>query len=132
MIYTKKEVSSCLRDATREQTEDQFVKKATQSISDILENDPIRYRYYGVFWWVVKKILLDSGASWLDDGIDKEWLDKTDFGDTASNLAAAWMISESRMANMETPSNSSMIEIEGENKEYILIDDFMEQLLLTG
>jgi len=104
MIYTKKEVSSCLRDATREQTEDQFVKKATQSISDILENDPIRYRYYGAFWWMVKKILLDSGASWLDDGIDKEWLDKTDFGDTASNLAAAWMISESRMANMETPS----------------------------
>ena len=128
MIYTKDQIKENLAKATSSQTEEQFIAKMTSSISKILKKDPARYRYYGVFWWGVKQALLDADTKWIDDSVDKEWLDKASFGDTASNLIASWMYAEDRMNSMETPSSSSVIEIKGENKEYILSDYFMDGL----
>lgn len=127
-MYLLKQAKKNLKEVRKTKNDKKYSTDVINTISRILLKDPIRYRYYGAFWWAVKKELIAGNKEWLDDHIDKEWLERTDSGNTATNLMMAWIFSEERMDNMESPSDTSTIELEGESVEYVLHDPFMEQL----
>ena len=127
-MISRKLVREKLQEVKKSKTENKYISDVINSISKVLKKEPMQYRFYGAYWWVVKNEMLLAGIDWIDDHIDKEWFDKLDTGDSASNLMAAWLYSEEKINNLEMPSNLAIMDIKGENVEYNISDIFMEEL----
>lgn len=127
--YTKDDLQDALFEALdNNKNEAEFVKKFVTNAARILKRKPQNYRYYGVYWWPLKKLMLEHKAAGIDDFIDHNTLEKADLNDNALNCVAAWAFQESRLNAMELPSNSVLMEDNAGNMEEIyVIDEAMEE-----
>jgi hypothetical protein len=128
-LYNKQDLQNALFEALdSNKTEAEFVQRFAANVGKILKRKPQNYRYFGPYWWPLKKIMIEQEVPGIDDFIDQEWLERADFGDKALNCVAAWAMQETRMEQMEMPANSVLLEDdEGNFEECVVIDPFLEE-----
>lgn len=112
-----------------------------QNVHKELLADPKRYKCYGMFWWVMKQALIESGITDFGQALDKEWLENTAYGDTARNLAATDLYADFALKNGLFYSSThpySYFDEESSEKYgdecwkealYVLSDDDMEEFI---
>lgn len=113
--------------------EDSWRRKIVDNIANILRNNPLQYRSFGPYWWVVKQALLNRGITDFGKDIDAEWFEKTDYGNEGMNILAAWAYSDQAIENgFIYSSDHSVTYLQGENEDeidiqtYVLADEEME------
>ena len=93
---TKEVLAELIDQACENQTEEEWIEKFLSGIKGLLSKSPARYRGYGPYWWLIKKALIDKGEHSFGEHIDAEWFETMDYGDTAFNLAAAYLYEDMR------------------------------------
>jgi hypothetical protein len=100
-------------------------------LRDFLLKNPLRYRGYGPWWWVVKKALLEQGLEDFGTHLDAETVEAFDTGDAAHNVLAAYAYSDYMFElGKMTDSVHSLDFTDGDSREYIVADEDMETLAL--
>ena len=51
-------------------------KRMLEGYKGILLGNPIQYRGFGPFWWILKKEMLDAGIADFGDSLDAEWVER--------------------------------------------------------
>lgn len=112
-----------------------------QNVRRELLEDPERYKGYGMYWWLLKQALIESGVTDFGKSVDKEWFDNMTYGDTARNLAAADSYANYAIANglfyssthpysyLDEETSEKYGEECWEEALYVLSDDDMEELI---
>lgn len=103
--------------------------KFVVSLIGFLLKNPLRYRGYGPYWWLVKQAVIEHGETRFGDHVDAQMVESLDYGDRAINLIAAFAYSETMFdLGKMTASNHTIGFMDGESIEYIIADDDMEML----
>ncbi len=108
-----------------------WVPRYLSGLKAVINKNPLRYREYGPYWWLLKKALIDSGDLTFGDEIDREWFDILSYGSVEMNIAAAIAYEESRDAgqcNIYDERHTLETE-EGEPYEYVIADSDIESIL---
>lgn len=119
-------------------SEDGWADKNVQLTAGLLRGDPLRYRSYGPYWWLVKAAMIRRGIDEFGDFVDGEWFANMDYGNEFHNLLAALLYSNRALDMGLIHSNAHNVELlpAGEDQEedvlvYVLADDDMELLDLS-
>ena len=99
-------------------------------IKTLIQKNPLRYRAFGPYWWLVKKALIDRGETAFGDEIDREWFDALDYGNKEQNIAAAYAYENERTeGNLNVYDESHMLETgDGEPYEYVTGDSEVDAM----
>lgn len=110
----------------RRRNADAWARRMLNAITDILKQEPLRYRSYGPYWWPLKQELINIGETAFGDFIDQEWLEKMDYGKTEYNVAAAFAYEENQFnLGLQTwPYHD--VEDDGNPFEFVSADPDME------
>lgn len=133
-LYTKDDLQDALFEALdNNKSEAEFVKKYATNLGKIIKKKPQFYRYFGPYWWALKMIMLRHEITGIDDFIDQEWLEKININGDSYVCVAAWAMQESRIEQMELPTNAVILEdADGNITECVVIDPFLESLVKSG
>lgn len=106
-------------------------KRMLEGYKGILLGNPIQYRGFGPFWWILKKEMLDAGIADFGDSLDAEWVERIDYGDPVLNILSAYAYAEYAEEYGLLYSSGHTVEFIGDddeviNDDYVLADDFME------
>lgn len=106
-------------------------KRMLEGYKGILLGNPIQYRGFGPFWWILKKEMLDAGIADFGDSLDAEWAERIDYGDPVLNILSAYAYAEYAEEYGLLYSSGHTVEFIGDddeviNDDYVLADDFME------
>lgn len=103
--------------------------------ADVLRREPLRYRSYGPYWWILKQALISHGVDDFGDFVVREWFELADYGSEFHNLLAALLYSNAAMDNGLIYSNAHNVAflpedegMESDIQVYTVADDFMEAL----
>lgn len=108
-------------------TEADWQETLLGAIREQLVKTPIRYREYGPYWWVVKKMFVDREDFEFGDYIDVEWLQACTYGVEKLNLAAAFLYADARFQYTSIyDSYHQMAGVDGEPIDFISNDEDME------
>jgi len=107
-------------------------QKFVKALADFLAKNPLRYRGYGPYWWLVKQALIEHGETQFGDHVDAQMVEALDYGERTSNLIAAFTYSEGMFDLGKMTDSYHMIDDDGEQREYIIADDEMEILHATN
>ena len=99
-------------------------------IRKLIQKDPLRYRVFGPYWWLLKKALIDRGDYAFGDEIDLEWFEALDYGNEELNIAAACAYEDGRLdSKLNVYDESHMLEDEtGEAYEYVTGDSEVDSM----
>lgn len=113
-----------------------WIKKFVISFTKLLKKDPLQYRSYGAFWWIIKKELIELGIKDFGEHIDLEFIEFLDYKDRVYNILASWayMNSQEEIKTIHDNVHTMLyfdddIGNEYKSMEYILIDEEMEILV---
>lgn len=97
-----------------------WVSLYLDGVKKLIKKDPLRYRTFGPYWWLLKKALIDRGDYAFGDEIDLEWFEALDYGSVELNIAAACAYEDDRTdSQCNIHDDSHMLEDEnGEAYEY--------------
>jgi hypothetical protein len=117
-----------LDQAISGQTVDNWVDIYLKNLKILLSKNPLRYRTYGPYWWLLKKAMVDHDIYTFGTSIDKEWLDRLDYGNEAINIISAHAYEDARVdMGMNVLDSSHLLEdLDGEPYEYLSDDSEME------
>lgn len=98
-------------------------------INALLTKDPLIYRSFGPWWWLVKNELVKSGNFEFGTDVDAEWVEYLDYGRVELNLLAAHGYMEWRCDEMnDAHGEAHTLECDdGEFIDYLLTDIDMEE-----
>ena len=116
-------------------TEAEWVKKFISIMQGLLKNDPLRYRSFGPYWWIVKNAMINAGINEFGEAIDAEWLEQSSYDTDYHGLLAALLYSGQMMNNGLIYANQHNIELKDEDgvmdmQVYVLADEDMETLAI--
>ncbi|HDY8182607.1 hypothetical protein [Vibrio parahaemolyticus] len=118
-------------EATEGQTEEQWLNHFTASIAKMLKKNPLWYRAYGMYWWGVKKQLIERELI-VSDFIDADWVEKVQYDNPAYLLLAAFAYHDERQDMGALFDELHVIEMEdGTVESYTLIDEDFEMLAVA-
>ncbi len=94
-VFCKNDISACesMRDeftCNGERDGASVVRCLASAVVGQLRLDPARYRAFGPYWWVVKRILIDNGFTEFGSYVDRRWHDRCCYGNDFDSLLAAW------------------------------------------
>lgn len=117
--------------AAGELSREGWLRKMLDGYRGILLKNPVQYRGFGPFWWILKKEMLDAGIADFGDSFDAEWVERIDYGDAVLNILAAYAYAEYAEHYGLLYSSTHTVEFLGDddevsNEDYVLADDFME------
>ena len=125
---TEADLAPLITEATENQTLTQWKGRYLASLASFLTKNPLRYRSFGPWWWLVKNELIKSGNLEFGDDVDAEWVDALDYGRMELNLLAAHGYSEFRIEEGAMHEPLHTLELtDGEMFDYLLTDTDMEQ-----
>ena len=131
---TERELGSLLAEATQNGStpEAAWCEDVLQSFSEILHKNPLQYRCFGPYWWLLKSMLLKNGELDFGASIDREWKEKLDYGSTTVNLLAIYTYYDYAIGHGLMLSQKHVVSYEDEESEvYTLVDKEMEMLTIT-
>jgi hypothetical protein len=123
---TKEDLQPVIDEACKSQTAEQWRENVLNSIKVMLGKKPIRYRGFGPYWWLVKKMFVDQEFFEFGEDIDKQWFDMTDYGDATLNLAAAFAYEDARFQTVNIYESTHTVETDTGTMDYVLSDEDME------
>lgn len=103
------------------------------NLSLTLSKNPLQYRSFGAWWWVLKKELVAYGIDNFGTDSDAEWIEKATYSDSVTNIVASFLYHR-HQANIglifEATHQVEYTDNEGDiiTKEYHLYDVDMEVL----
>ena len=94
----------------------------------LIKKDPLRYRTFGPYWWLVKQAMIAHDMLNFGSEIDREWFERLDYGNNELNIAAAWVYENGRTdSKCNLYDDSHMLEDgDGEPYEYLIADTDVE------
>lgn len=118
-----------LDEATENQSVAQYTETYLKTVAELLKRNPLHYRSYGPYWWLMKKALIDSGIGAFEDPVtDLEMVEATEYPSLEHSLLACWAYSESQHDQMAQNSNTHIMELDDDSLvEYALEDSELEQ-----
>jgi len=104
-------------------------KEFAKALIPFLKRNPLRYRDYGPYWWLVKKAIIDSEFNGFGENIEKATFEQFDYGNNETNLLVGYWYSMLmfEMGNAEKSLHSIDTE-DGGAIEYTVADEEMEML----
>lgn len=133
-IYNQEDLADALDQALDvNDSAEAFVAKFLANAAKLINKTPKYYRYFGPYWWPLKKLMLDANIGGIDDFIDAEWLEKAWLDSPELICVAAFCFQETLLQNKSMASNSYLLEdSEGNAIEFVLYDNFLEAKIRTG
>ncbi|MDE7064769.1 MAG: hypothetical protein K2O70_04775 [Desulfovibrionaceae bacterium] len=130
------DLAPLLAEGTKNGTisEDVWRTNLLSGIASLLTKNPLHYRCFGPYWWLVKNMLReqDEGTR-FGDNMDAEWKEKMDYGSPTLNLLAAFAYYDMAFNKGLLLSHTHSISYEdGESADYVLIDEDMETQAIAG
>jgi hypothetical protein len=123
---TKEDLQPLLNVACADQTVAQWKGKFLESMKKMLRKQPLRYRGYGPYWWLIKKMFIDQGVLDFGEDIDRQWFDSVDYGDDTVNLVAAFAYEDARFATVNIYEGIHTMETDTGTIDYLSSDEDME------
>ena len=124
---SRETLAELIDQACETRTEEEWIERFLAGIKTLLSKSPARYRGYGPYWWLVKKALIDRGDLSLGEHIDTAWFEAMDYGDTASNLAGAYLYEDMRTDSVNLFEDAHYLSDEtGETVIFMSCDEEME------
>ena len=108
-------------------SDDWLIKYLTGLVA-LIKKDPLRYRTFGPYWWLVKQALIAHDIFTFGTEIDREWFLMLDYGNNELDIAAAWLYENGRTdSKCNLYDDSHMLEDgDGEALEYFIADSDVE------
>lgn len=129
---TEADLAPLITEALELQTLTQWKAKFVATLSDFLTKNPLRYRSFGPWWWLVKNELIKSGFLEFGDDVDAEWVEALDYGRIELNLLAAHGYADWRLEEGAMHEAMHTLELtDGEMLDYLISDTDMEQRALA-
>lgn len=127
---TKDELTPLFIEATQNQKAEEWEQKLIDGIVGILHANPLRYRCYGPYWWLLKSVLIDRDVMDFGNHVDREWFESLDYGDPGYNLLASWVYEDTRFGTGQMITNPYHVltDQDGESFEFACNDEEMEAL----
>lgn len=128
------DLAPLLAEGTKNGTIAEAVWRANllSGIAGLLTRNPLHYRCFGPYWWLLKNMLRESGEGQFGDTMDAEWKEKMDYGSPTLNLLASFAYYETAFDRGLLLSHTHGISFEdGESEDYVLIDEDMETLAIA-
>ncbi|GKT06955.1 hypothetical protein [Desulforhabdus sp. TSK] len=98
-----------------------------------LRKNPVQYRNFGPWWWVVKKAMLDAGFAPFGQDVDAEMLEAMlDPEDPAFSLLLAQIYYEFSLENHFVGQATHTMVDNGEDVEYTVYDHDAEAFIRAG
>lgn len=133
------EFAELKREALANHAEEEWRKNILGNIANILRREPLRYRAYGPYWWILKREMLNQGIKDFGSHIDAEWYGNTDYGNSTINILAAWLYEDNGFSFRNIYSSDHNVTfLQGENegeidvRVYTLVDEDMEMLAIQN
>ena len=102
-----------------ELSREDWQKRMLEGYKGILLRNPIQYRGFGPFWWILKKEMLDAGIADFGDSLDAEWVERIDYGDPVLNILSAYAYAEYAEEYGLLYSSGHTVEFIGDDDEVI-------------
>ena len=109
-------------------TESQITGALLQSLAKSINEQPIRYRAFGAYWWLIKRQLIENDLA-NDEVIDLQTFKLTTYGSPMLDITAAWVYYRQQLnlhglmlSNEHQPLNES-------NLGAFVQDEEMEKLI---
>ena len=109
-----------------------WVTSYLSGIKALIKKNPLRYRTFGPYWWLIKKALIDRGETTFGAEIDREMFEALDYGSEELNIAAAYAYENERTeGQINVYDESHMLEDgDGEPYEYVTGDSEVDSMAL--
>lgn len=106
---------------------EQWHKGVLVGLKAFFQKNPLRYRSYGPYWWLIKKAFIDAGDFTYGQALDEKWIAELGYSDPIYDLAAAIFYEDARFGYINTlDAHHQMADGAGESVEYVSNDDDME------
>jgi len=130
---TVQDLQLLLDQATENQDKEKWIDGFLRVAKTILLKNPLRYRAYGPYWWLLKNEYIKRDDLSFGAFIDREWFESLDYGATEWNLLAAFAYEEMRITkNLIDDPFHIMDMLDGDDSiEYASNDPEMETMALT-
>lgn len=127
---SEEDLAPLLAEATANRTIDEWMDKYLNGLKTILLKNPLRYRPYGPYWWILKKVYIDRGDLSFGDYIDLEWFQGLDYGKAEMNILAAHAYEDVRTTTnfMDDPFHVMSSPDGGDSIEFASNDPEMEMM----
>ena len=130
---TIEDMRPLLEEATTaaNQNEAAWVKRLLAGMEATLTGDPLQYRAYGPYWWVLKREMQNAGMKLIEQAphMDRDWAAQMDYGQTKWNLLAAWAYAEIRFeGGLFYDPEHTLADEDGEFVYFVSADEDMEML----
>lgn len=118
-----------LLDAAKTTGDGWFIKYLGGLVA-LTKKDPLRYRAFGPYWWLVKQAMIAHDIQAFGTEIDREWFERLDYGNNELNITAAWLYENDRTdSKCNVYDDSHMLEDgDGEAFEYFICDSDVEAM----
>ena len=117
--------------------ENEWVKRNCELNAALLRKDPLRYRSFGPYWWVLKEAMRNNGITDFGEFIDKAGCDLCQYDTPFHTLLAAWLYSENAIDMGLIYANEHIVyympedaDQENDTMPYVVADDEMELLAI--
>jgi hypothetical protein len=96
------------------------------AIRTLLLRNPKRYRGFGPYWWLVKRMFVEAGDLSFGEHLDQQWIEAMDCGEAKYNLAAAWAYEDARFNVVNIMEPVHVMIDDGDPVEFMSADEEME------
>lgn len=133
MAYKQEDLTTVLEEAlSQHDSAEHFVIAYLSGITKTLVSNPLQYRSFGVHWWQLKSLLIESGITHFGEALEAETLKAFNLPSNELACCAAFAIQQQRLAAGCLLSPEHMISTdEAESMDYILVDEDMENLAIS-
>jgi len=105
---------------------DEWIAALLSGIRSLLLKSPKRYRGYGPYWWLIKKMFVEAGDLEFGEELDAQWVEALDYGEAKYNLAAAFAYEDARFETMNIMEPVHVMVEDGDPIEFVSADEEME------
>lgn len=133
MAYKQEDLTTVLEEAlSQHDSAEHFVIAYLSGVTKALVSNPLQYRSFGVHWWQLKSLLIESGITHFGEALEAETLKEFNLPSNELACCAAFAIQQQRIAAGCLLSPEHMISTdEAESMDYILVDEDMENLAIS-
>lgn len=105
---------------------EQWIAAVLSGIRTLLLKAPKRYRGYGPYWWLIKRMFVGAGDLEFGEHLDAQWVEALDYGEAKYNLAAAFAYEDARFDIMNIMEPVHVMIEDGDPIEFVSADEEME------